>query len=148
MHPGTAATVIASITLASVGCGGSSKAVSLTNAELIAKTNTICARFNVKYHAHGSTTFQDFARNVPLLAQYEHTVAAELRTLRPPASLANDWKQMVDDEQTLANDTSKIVPYAKENKLSAVIPLMTMGQHIQQQLVAIAKRDGFSEICE
>jgi hypothetical protein len=139
---------LAAISLAVSGCGGSSKTGPLTRAELIAKADAICARFHTELHAHGSKTPQELARNVPLLASYEQTAGAELRKLTAPASMANDWKQIVDSVQTLANDTAKVAPYAKENKLQAAQSLISEGQQVQQQALAMAKRDGFNQCAQ
>jgi hypothetical protein len=137
---------LAATTLAASGCGGSSKAsTSLSKAELIAKADTICARVHAQYHANGYSTTQSIARLAPRVAAYEHAGVAEMRKLSPPASMASDWKQILDAAQRIADDTAKLGQYAKENNVKAEIPLYTADRPRQQQALAIATRDGFKE---
>jgi hypothetical protein len=59
--------------------------------------------------------------------------------------MANDWKQILDAAQRIADDTAKLGQYAKENNVKAEIPLYTADRPRQQQALATATRDGFKE---
>lgn len=130
------------------GCGGSSKP--LTRAELTTKANAICRQVNVKLQAatkKGVGTVQQIAKLAPELAGFEETALVELGKLIPPASLERDWKAFISGAQTLAENTSKLGEYAKANNLKSAKSLIESSTTTQQQMVAIAKRNGLKE-CE
>src|ERR1700729_1019990 len=114
---------LVAIASAIAGCGESSKATPLSKAELIAKADAVCAHVMVQYHANGYTTTQSIVSRAPRVAAAEQTGVAELRKLTPPASMASDWQQIVENAQTIANDTAKLGQYAKENNLKAATAL-------------------------
>jgi hypothetical protein len=142
-HARLAVFAFAAGALAAPGCGASSKAASLMRGELIAKADAICSRVHAEYHANGYRSIQDMARLAPRLASYEQTAVAELRKLTPPASMANDWRQIVAGAQTVASDTAKLGRYAKENNLKAATALYTASGQVERQALATARRDGF-----
>lgn len=133
--------------LAISGCGGSSKP--LTRAELTEKANAICRRVNLKLGATSSQvkTQNDLARLAPQLSSFEQGALSELSKLNPPSDLAGDWKKILADAQTLADNTAKIGEYAKTNQTAALRNLDTASEKVQQDLVATAKRDGLTD-CE
>ncbi len=139
------ALVLAATTLAASGCGESSKSTELTQAELIAKADAICTHLHIQFHEHGIKTDQDFARYVPLLGVHEQAATAQLRKLVPPNSMASDWKRILDGTQTAANDTTKLGQYAKEHSSQPTASLLATGQQAQQEVAAIAQRDGFKD---
>jgi hypothetical protein len=140
-----AALGLAAAALTAIGCGSSSKGKSLASVELIAKADVICARVHAQYHANGYTTAQSIAHLAPRVASYEQIGVSELRKLIPPASMAGDWKQIVDGAQTVAEETAKLGQYAKDNNLKAATPLLSSSLRRQQQVLAVAARDGFKE---
>jgi hypothetical protein len=140
-----AALVLMAGTLAVSGCGESSSSKRLTKAEIAVKANAICARFFVELHAHGTKSRAELTSNVQLLAVNRQVETDALRKLTPPASMAADWGAILAADQTLANDSTKFVGYAKEGKLSAASALLTTTIGIQARAVAIARRDGIRE---
>jgi hypothetical protein len=136
---------LAATMLVVAGCGGSSETASLSQTDLIAKADAICARVHVEYHANGYTTPQSIARLAPIVAGYEQTGVDELRELRPPASMVSDWNLIVDNAQAIAQDTAKLGQYARENNLKAATPLFTADRQVQQRALATARRDGFKD---
>ena len=139
------AVTLVAMTLAVSGCGGSSKP--LTRAELTARADAICKTVTAQLKSKTIKTQQDIARVVPELASFEQNALTGLAKLVPPAELENDWKQFVAGAQTLAENTAKLGEYAKANNLKAGRSLITSSQTVQQQMVAIAKRDGLTA-CE
>lgn len=130
------------------GCGSSSKP--LTRAELTVKANAICKKVNVKLQAatkKGVGTVQQIAQLAPELASFEETALVELGKLIPPAAVESDWKAFVSGAQTLAENTSKLGEYAKANNLKGAKSLIKSSTATQQQMVAVAKRNGLKE-CE
>jgi hypothetical protein len=143
-----AAMLAASALFGATGCGGSSSpntGGSLTRGELIAKADTICARVLAEYHGYGYTTQASVAHLAPILAGDEQTGVDELRSLRAPASMVSDWNTILDNAQTVVNDTAKLGQLAKENKLNQAASLFTADQQNEQHALAIAARDGFKE---
>jgi hypothetical protein len=132
---------LAAIVFASSGCGGSS-AKPLTRAELTAKADAICKRVSAKISSRTIKTQQDIARAASELASFEESALTELSKLVPPAELANEWKQFVAGAQALAENTSKLGEYARANNLKGGRSLIASSEAIQQQMVAIAKRNG------
>lgn len=171
LHAQFAALTLVVTTVAASGCGGSSKATSatpaaatsapattssavaettsteagktLTRAELIAKAGVICAGVNAKRAAITIRSRRDFPR-LKEVATYEQVAATELGKLVPPASMASDWRQIVANAQALAYDTAKYGEYAIASNAAAG-SMATAGTASLQQMIIIAKRDGFKE---
>jgi hypothetical protein len=137
---------LAATTLAIAGCGDSSPKP-LTRAELTAKANAICKTVTAKLASKTINTEKDVARVAPELVASEQSALVELSKLIPPAELANDWKRFIAGASTLAENTAKLGEYAKANNLKAASPLITSSETLQQQMRAIAKRDGLTK-CE
>jgi hypothetical protein len=135
-------------TFAASGCGSSPKP--LTRAELTVKANAICRTVTARLAKSTIKTRQDVARVAPELAAFEQTALGQLSKLVPPAGLANDWKQIVTDAQTLAENTARLGEYAKANNLkgSTAKSLITSSQATQQQMTATAKRDGLKDCAQ
>jgi hypothetical protein len=140
------ALTLAAATLAAAGCGGSSSK-SLTRSQLIAKADSICHRVNAKLtSANGQiNSQQDIARLAPQLAAYEQEAVVQLSKLTAPATIASDWKTIVTAAGTLAQNTAKLGEYAKANNLTAARALVSTSKKVQQQMLAVAKRDGFKD---
>ena len=137
------AATLAVTTMAIAGCGASAKP--LTRAELVSKTNAICKTVTAKFETKSANTTQEIARIAPELASFEQTSLSELSKLVPPAELASDWKQFVAGAETLAEHLSKLGEYAEANKLTEAHKMLIASETIQQEMRAIAKRNGFTE---
>lgn len=137
-----AAATLAATTMAIAGCGASAKP--LTHAELVSKANAICKTVTAKFATKSANSVQGIARIVPELASFEQTSLSELSKLVPPADLENDWKQFVAGAETLAENLSKFGEDAKANKLKAAAVVYTSSKKTQQEMRAIAKRDGLT----
>jgi len=61
----------------------------------------------------------------------------------PPAALAADWAQIVSDMHFYSEYASQIERYAKEGKEKTAGKLYERVIKLQEQWVAIARRDGF-----
>jgi hypothetical protein len=140
-----AAAMLAAITVAVAGCGGSEKP--LTHAELVIKANAICKTVTAKLATKSANSVKDIARVAPELASFEQKALSELSKLVPPADLEGDWKQFIAGAETLSENTSKLGEYAKANKLKEASKLILSSETTQHQMEAIAKRNGLTE-CE
>jgi hypothetical protein len=176
LHAYLAALALATTTLATSGCGGSSKTDAPTTAAVtttssattaaattgepitiasgkplsrstwIAKGDKICTRANVKLDSTIIRTKQDFARVLPQAASYDHIEAVELSKLVPPAALADDWKQVVNGFQKFGEETAVGGERAQNNELDVAQSIFITARATQERFTKIAKRDGF-KVC-
>jgi hypothetical protein len=124
--------------------GAPSYVHSLTRAELIAKADLICWRVNSKRASITISEPQDFERLIPQLATYQLTAAAEMQKLRPPASMANGWNQIVADAQTVARISAQFRTYAAAST-STSKPLTSVMAGALERMQKVAKREGFRD---
>jgi hypothetical protein len=146
-----AAVLVILSALAAAGCG-SQQANGHT--QLVAQADPICKQVAAKRSAANSAlpsslvapkqTLQVLARVAPGVAAYEHDAVRRLRALSPPASLAQDWQEMLAGMQRLANDTSTIGYDAKAKKFDKAHQVVVSGRKLQERLNVIATRDGFA----
>jgi hypothetical protein len=142
-HRRMAALILAATAVSACGSGGTTK--SLTRADLIGRADAICGRINAQISAHPYRTRQAIARLASQQAAYEHAAIAELSALVPPVSVAADWKQIIADARTLADDTAKLAVYAKANNLKSGFALVSSDAPVHARMLALAKRNGFKE---
>jgi hypothetical protein len=162
-----AALTLATVTLVASGCGGSSKsssqvasstqAATTTQTEsttskassgrtqLIAQANAICKSLNIKRNAVHISAVPDYARYLPQVAAWERTAADELERLQPSASLAKDLRKIVEANRLIAANTAKVGQLAAAGKMRATRPLVEATAPVQQQMITIARRDGFKD---
>lgn len=151
-----AASALAATVLAVSSCGGSTgSSRHLTRAELIARADVICRRLNTKIAATDAGGEGGGLGQLLLsLAAYEQAVAVELRTLTPPASMADGWGQMVGGAQTLAGATAKLGEYeqAHNNELFKPSPTIrgasTAVREGTRRMTAAAQREGFKDCAQ
>jgi hypothetical protein len=147
------------LALAGAGCGKAKESASpaqggvggksLSRAELIAQADAICSRVNVKRNAVPVRTMQDFARILPPISAYEKVAFAEMAKLRPPATMAGTWTQIVSNAQLLADSTAKLGQYAaKHTRFAPSSPLIATFRLAQQRLYATALHAGFKACSE
>jgi hypothetical protein len=117
----------------------------LSNARLVAQADAICKRLNTKLDNgnDNASTQQDIVRIAPQRAATEQTALNELSKLTPPASMADDYQQMLADRQTVIEDIKKLGDDAAANDSSAEIPVYKSSSAVTEQLATTAKRSGF-----
>lgn len=118
----------------------------LSRAAWISKGDTICGRVNVKLSTTSAHTQQDYARLLPQSAAYERQEAVELSKLVPPARMRADWQQVVTDLQKFSELSIRTGEYAAVNKFQSAMPIARAGNKAQEEMVLVAKRDGF-KVC-
>jgi len=164
LKPGFTALVAAAM-LAAAGCGGSSTAApsgsaasrteptesrtsndSAARSRLIAKADAICRRLNRELAAAPSRLeARQIASSAPRNAALERRALAELGRLRPPASLARDWRQIIAYRRTLAEELAELGRYAKAGDVPAMKALGASKKRVHQKLSELATRDGFKD---
>jgi uncharacterized protein YcfL len=129
------------------GCGSSTSNSGSSTQQLIAKADAICKRVNARVAAANSkiNNPQDFARIAPEIANYEQQALIQMRGLKAPSSLAQDWQLILSSAQKLAQNTATLSQYIKTNKLRSAPRLVTESKRLQQEMLLTAKRDGFKE---
>jgi hypothetical protein len=90
-----AALAFAAVILPASGCGGSSKTKPLTRAELTAKADAICRRI-IPQVDWSKVNPEPLPSQVDRLAALEEQAASELDKLTPPATMADEWRLIVD----------------------------------------------------
>jgi hypothetical protein len=115
----------------------------LSKAVWIKKGDAICAKANAKLDSTTAKTQQDFARLLPQTAAYERAEATELSKLVPPDAQLDDWQRIIVSLQKFSDFSLKAGEYAQVKNFQAASPVIVAANSEQQQLVALAKRDGF-----
>lgn len=121
----------------------------LTKAELIAKADAICSRVNAKRATLTVTpktpAAEIYARLTPV-SIYEASALEELTKLTPPASLAYDWRQILDNTRTINETTAELGNDSKTGKLNGEQrPLLILAANAERQVITIATHDGFKQ---
>jgi hypothetical protein len=117
----------------------------LTRTTLIGKGDAICARTNSKLSAISVVNRSDFSRVIPQVSIYDNVEFNELSKLVPPASLAHDWKKIINIVHLYGVYVSQIPSYAKSNNYSSAGPLVRLAGIIHKELTVLAKHDGFKQ---
>lgn len=138
------AAAAAAISLAAIGCGSSSSGKPLTHAELVAKADAICKRANTERDAIGNSVSIDYGK----LSAEELKAFEELSTLKAPASLAADWKQILLDDKTLVQDTSTLAAFVGNHDVRGARGTVRAAASVQRQMGLTAERNGFKDCAQ
>jgi hypothetical protein len=153
-RPCSIAALTVAAVLASAGCAGSSKSESTGSgsssasaaiARLIATADAICQRLDARL-ASATPVHLDsrtIARSAPQNAALERAAVTELAKLGPPASLAEDWKQIIAYRRTLADELAALGRFAKANDTRAIKALAVTKKRVHEKLFVLAAHDGF-----
>jgi hypothetical protein len=139
-----AALILGTIAFAASGCGGSANA--LTRDELVAKANAICKTAN--NYRHSTLAHKSGAAYRAALAQIgknEQVAVVSLRKLTAPSSISGDWKQIVDAEGKLAEDTVELGEYVQEHNRRGARLLINVAGPVEEQMSALANKDGLRD---
>lgn len=114
---------------------------------MVVRADAICRRLNTQIEANkqASLSATEIARFAPRNAALEKTALKELSKLKPPASIARDWRQVIAYRRTLMEELAKLGRYAKANNTQAIHKLSESKKRVHQKLLTIAKRDGFKD---
>ena len=113
--------------------------------QLIARADAICARRNtaidaVKLPGTKPKDIESFAARSTVL---EQTAFLELGRLRPPASMARDWQQILADSRTLLEYVVKLDEYGEYNEIRLIPALAHSTQTVKHRLQVTATHAGF-----
>jgi hypothetical protein len=114
---------------------------------MVVRADAICRRLNTQIEANKQANLgvHEIARFAPRNAALEKAALKELSKLKPPASIARDWRQVIAYRRTLLEELVKLGRYAKANNTQAIHKLAASKKRAHQQLLTIATRDGFKD---
>ena len=134
---------VAAVFLAACGGGGDNR---LSKEDFQQQANAICKRYDAKIKALGTPTsvadIPDFVeKGVPLIRQG----LAELRALKPPAELEDDYNQMLDETEKAIPAARKLADAAAKQDAAAVQEALQEGNAADNASDRIATKLGLSD---
>lgn len=120
----------------------------LSRSRLITSADAICRRIRAERAKTSSAPSPDVASNASRFAGYQQLQYSELVKLPAPASMSADWKQIVEDNHTMAVGAARIAEYAKANRLGQSGEILSQIGVAEHSVAIIAKRDGFHDCAE
>jgi hypothetical protein len=115
----------------------------LSRAQWIARGDAICARLNRELDAISVKVAAELPRVLPQEAAYERAEVAQLATLVPPASSANDWQEFLNATLQWAEGSAKLAEYGRFGDAITRTPLAATVIAVHEHVLRIAKRNGF-----
>jgi hypothetical protein len=111
------------------GCGGGGEGGRLSQEEMRQQANAICEKYDKKIQALGSPQSPAdipayVQKGIPLLRQG----IAELRALKPPADVEDDYNRMLDETAKAIPAAEKLADAAQKNDPAAVQDAIKEGQ--------------------
>ncbi len=114
--------------------------------QLVAQADAICRRLNEQLAASSRhIEASGIARAAARHAALERRSAAELARLRPPASLAADWRRIVLYRETSAEELVAFVRAVQAKDARATSTFAASKRRVHQSLSALATKDGFTD---
>jgi hypothetical protein len=132
-------------------CGGS--AASLDRAQLVKRADAICLKVNrqaasavaaLPPSGRSGDARQAFIAATQATLPLSDRGLAELRTLRPPGSMATDWRRFLADVQAQDAGEHRLVQAARRGDLRGGEAIQLSMQHAAADLQQLVERDGFS----
>jgi len=120
----------------------------LPRAQWIAKADAICAHLSDQLAATRAKSLRDLARVLPQVVVYERTALGELAQLIPPARETRDWQQFLASGQLWAQDSALVAKAVQAPGFTLASPLPKAANHAHENLMAVAKRNGFKDCAE
>jgi len=158
----SASFALAVVALATAGCGSGSGAAGSSEAfagagvparspagrRFAADTAVICQRLNAELKASKSATqsVHEIERLALPHAKLELVALKELSALKPPATLAADWRHLVLFRRSLAEQLVDLAKYARADDAVAIRALGVEKARVHRELRTLGERDGW-EAC-
>jgi hypothetical protein len=138
--------IVLGLVLASAGCGGGGGDDRLSKQDFQQRANAICKRYDAKIAALGSPASpadipQFVEKGIPLIEQG----IAELRALRPPADLEDDYNRMLDETEKAIPAARKLADAAEKQDAAAVQEAIKEGDAADTASDQIAAKLGLSQ---
>jgi hypothetical protein len=132
--------------LAVAGCGG---AKPLTRAQLVSHANALCTQVHTDVKKAGpAKTPQEFVQLTGKLAGFEQHALESMRSLKPPAALASDWKQMIEGAEEVAESVGTLSTDARLKKEKGEREALAHVVSVEKKITPIVERDGFTSCKE
>jgi hypothetical protein len=128
------------------GCGGGGGGDRLSKQEFQQQASAICKRYEAKIAALGSPASpgdipQFVEKGIPVIQQG----IAELRALRPPADLEDDYNRMLDETEKAIPAARKLADAAEKRDAAAVQEAIKEGNAADEASDRIATKLGLTE---
>jgi hypothetical protein len=132
--------------VAVTGCGSTAP---LTHAQLASRANALCTQLHDKMKRLGpAKTANALAQTAHELAGFEQQQLEAMRKLRPPASLASDWKQLVEGAEEIAEAAGTLSTDIQLKKDKAASAAFQQVGKVEQRIKPVVERDGFASCKE
>jgi hypothetical protein len=128
------------------GCGGGGGGERLSKEQFQQKANAICKRYDAKIAALGRPASPDdipqfVEKGIPVIQQG----IGELRALRPPAELEDDYNTMLDETEKAIPAARRLADAAEKRDAAAVQKAIQDGNAADEASDRIATKLGLSE---
>jgi hypothetical protein len=142
----TFAVVLVAAVAALAGCGGGGGGDRLSKEEFQQRADAICAKYDTKIQALGSPSSpedipQFLEKGIPLIQQG----IAELRALKPPEDLEQDYEAMLDETEKAIPAARKLGEAAKKQDAAAVQEALAEGERADSESDRLATKLGLDE---
>jgi hypothetical protein len=136
---------LAAVAIASVGCGGDDR---LSTEDFQQQANAICQKYNDKIEAVRPSSPEEIPRfveeGVPLIQQG----LAELRALKPPEDVEDDFNQMLDLTAGAVPAARKLGEAAADNDAAGVQNALDQLERVSTSSNRIARTLGLDKCAE
>lgn len=140
------ATLLAGSCGRSAQIGRSSTSAALERAQLIARADTICAHVNAKRAKITIvSSMPGYARFMPPFGAYAKSQYSQLKALKPPTSMAADWRAIIAGALKYAVNIIKSGEYAKAGNIRESHAFFEKAEAGVEQVNVIAASDGFAD---
>jgi hypothetical protein len=95
-----------------------------------------------------ANTPQELVRLTRKLAGFEQHALESMRSLKPPAALASDWKQIIEGAEEVAESAGTLSTDAQLKKEKGEREALEHIVHVQKKIFPIVERDGFTSCKE
>lgn len=93
-------------------------------------------------------TVEGLALAAHKLAGFEQHQLESMKQLKPPRSLAGDWRQMIEGAEAVTEDAGTVSTDVQLKKSKAAVEELKQIGKVEQHVSPIAKRDGFTSCTE
>jgi hypothetical protein len=93
-------------------------------------------------------TTQQLAHAARKLAGFEQKQLEAMRSLTPPASMASDWKQMIEAADEIAASAGNLSTDIQLKKQKQAVQAFKQISEVHEHVVPIIERDGFTSCKE
>jgi hypothetical protein len=141
-----ACALAASIAVIVASCGS---AQPLTRAQLVSRADAICTEVHTKMKTAGSASSpKQFVHLARKLAGFQQQELEQMQKLTPPASLASDWKKILESAEEITEHVGTLSTDVETKKDKQASEALKQISAIQQRVAVVVRRDGLTSCDE